>query len=215
MAVLASLRQALRTSQEQNQSLRTRLARIHAESDISELPTMVTMPETSTLPRGMNNTLSYSSSCMSEFFDAREYVNSGEDTDEEEVDDCESDASKDEDDLEESQVFHEAIAANDSAQGDSEKPATVQSQVSTIDTFTGRRRDLPVPITEMEGINLWNLLCKNIGKDLSKISMPVTLNEPLSTLQRLCEELEYSDLLDKAVSAASPLDRMIWVAGDL
>ena len=111
-------------------------------------------------------------------------------------------------------MFHEAIAANDSAQGDSEKPATVQSQVSTIDTFTGRRRDLPVPITEMEGINLWNLLCKNIGKDLSKISMPVTLNEPLSTLQRLCEELEYSDLLDKAVSAASPLDRMIWVAGD-
>ena len=34
------------------------------------------------------------------------------------------------------------------------------------------------------GLNLWNLLCKNIGKDLSKISMPVTLNEPLSVLQR-------------------------------
>ena len=169
---------------------------------------MVAMPETTTLPRGMNNTLSYSSSCMSEFFDAREYVNSGEDTDEEEMDDCESDASKDEDTEEEQQVFHDSNPAKDKSPGDHDtnnvsSPATV----STMDTFTGRRRELPVPITEMEGVNLWNLLCKNIGKDLSKISMPVTLNEPLSTLQRLCEELEYSDLVDKAVSAASPLDR--------
>jgi hypothetical protein len=42
---------------------------------------------------------------------------------------------------------------------------------------------------DTSGVNLWNLLCRNIGKDLSKISMPVTLNEPLSVLQRLCEEL--------------------------
>ena len=208
MAVLASLRQALRASQEQNQTLRTRLARIHAESDISEVPAMVSMPETTTLPRGMNNTLSYSSSCMSEFFDAREYVNSGEDTDEEEMDDCESDASKDEDTEEEQQVFHDILPAKDKSPGDHETNNAVSpANVSTMDTFTGRRRELPVPITEMEGVNLWNLLCKNIGKDLSKISMPVTLNEPLSTLQRLCEELEYSDLVDKAVGAASPLDR--------
>ncbi len=43
--------------------------------------------------------------------------------------------------------------------------------------------------------------------------MPVTLNEPLSALQRLCEELEYSELLDKAASPdMSDLDRMTWVA---
>ncbi len=43
--------------------------------------------------------------------------------------------------------------------------------------------------------------------------MPVTLNEPLSALQRLCEELEYSELLDKAASSEmSDLDRMTWVA---
>ena len=75
---------------------------------------------------------------------------------------------------------------------------------------TERRRELPVIKTEK--IDLWNLLYKNIGKDLSKISMPVTLNEPLSTLQWLCEELEYSDLVDKAVSAFSPLERMSLVA---
>ena len=40
--------------------------------------------------------------------------------------------------------------------------------------------------------------------------MPVTLNEPLSTLQRLCEELEYSDLIDKAVLAPTPLERLMY-----
>ena len=77
-------------------------------------------------------------------------------------------------------------------------------------THFNSRRQLPVPKTETEGVNLWNLLCKNIGKDLSKISMPVTLNEPLSTLQRLCEELEYSDLIDKAVLAPTPLERLMY-----
>ena len=83
---------------------------------------------------------------------------------------------------------------------------------AAMTNMTGRRQSLPVPKTDTEGINLWNLLCKNIGKDLSKISMPVTLNEPLSALQRLCEELEYSDLLDRAALTSDPLERMTWVA---
>ena len=48
---------------------------------------------------------------------------------------------------------------------------------------TGRRSTLPVPKPETPDISLWNLLYRNIGKDLTKISMPVTLNEPLSMLQ--------------------------------
>lgn len=50
-------------------------------------------------------------------------------------------------------------------------------------TLTGRRDKLPCPKPEDGGVSLWGLLRKNIGKDLSKISMPVTLNEPLSMLQ--------------------------------
>lgn len=55
---------------------------------------------------------------------------------------------------------------------------------STLTRMTGRRQKLPAIKPDTTGLNLWNLLCKNIGKDLSKISMPVTLNEPLSVLQR-------------------------------
>lgn len=50
-------------------------------------------------------------------------------------------------------------------------------------TNCGRRSKLPVPKPDSGDISLWNILYKNIGKDLTKISMPVTLNEPLSMLQ--------------------------------
>ena len=41
--------------------------------------------------------------------------------------------------------------------------------------------------------------------------MPVQLNEPLNTLQRLCEELEYSELLDRAANTQDPFERMVSV----
>lgn len=53
------------------------------------------------------------------------------------------------------------------------------------------------------------ILYNNIGKDLSRVSMPVALNEPLSLLQRLSEELEYSDLLDIANHIEDPYERMV------
>lgn len=73
----------------------------------------------------------------------------------------------------------------------------------------GRRTCLPAPCPDTSNINLWNILRNNIGKDLSKVSMPVELNEPLNTLQRMCEELEYSELLDKAAETEDPFERMV------
>ncbi|XP_043910900.1 oxysterol-binding protein-related protein 7 [Protopterus annectens] len=75
-----------------------------------------------------------------------------------------------------------------------------------------RRSCLPMPGPNTSHISLWNILRNNIGKDLSKVSMPVQLNEPLNTLQRFCEELEYSALLDLANHAEDPFDRMVYVA---
>ncbi|OBS71114.1 hypothetical protein A6R68_00345, partial [Neotoma lepida] len=72
----------------------------------------------------------------------------------------------------------------------------------------GRRTCLPAPCPDTSNINLWNILRNNIGKDLSKVSMPVELNEPLNTLQHLCEEMEYSELLDKASETDDPYERM-------
>ncbi|XP_004582494.2 oxysterol-binding protein-related protein 3 isoform X4 [Ochotona princeps] len=75
-----------------------------------------------------------------------------------------------------------------------------------------RRTCLPAPCPSSSSVSLWNILRNNIGKDLSKVAMPVELNEPLNTLQRLCEELEYSELLDKAAQTPSARERMVYVA---
>lgn len=53
---------------------------------------------------------------------------------------------------------------------------------------------------------------KNVGKDLSTISMPVSSNEPLSLLQKVAEQLEYGQLLNQAAKQSSPTDRLLFVA---
>ncbi|KAF8540568.1 Oxysterol-binding protein-domain-containing protein [Trichophaea hybrida] len=59
-----------------------------------------------------------------------------------------------------------------------------------------------VPEAKMLPPSLIGFLRKNVGKDLSTIAMPVSANEPISLLQRLSEQLEYSELLDQAVAAS-------------
>ncbi|KAJ8284575.1 hypothetical protein COCON_G00034250 [Conger conger] len=77
---------------------------------------------------------------------------------------------------------------------------------------TGRRTTLPAPGPDNSHIGLMTILYNNIGKDLSRVSMPIPLNEPISLLQRLCEELEYSELLDTASQTEDPYQRMVYIA---
>ena len=60
--------------------------------------------------------------------------------------------------------------------------------------------------------SLVSFMRKNVGKDLSTISMPVTANEPISALQRFAEVVEYSTLLDDAANKPrSSIERLIYV----
>jgi hypothetical protein len=72
-----------------------------------------------------------------------------------------------------------------------------------------RRKIIPAPTVPPP--SLIGFLRKNVGKDLSAVSMPVTANEPLSLLQRAAECMEYSSLLDKAASATDGLERLVYV----
>ncbi|KJE97550.1 oxysterol-binding protein 1 [Capsaspora owczarzaki ATCC 30864] len=73
------------------------------------------------------------------------------------------------------------------------------------------RHSLPAFKSEKK-LNIWKLIKDAIGKDFSKISMPVILNEPLSALQRFAEDIEYSYLLDMAASKPTSLERLLYVA---
>ncbi|MXQ88813.1 hypothetical protein E5288_WYG008391 [Bos mutus] len=60
--------------------------------------------------------------------------------------------------------------------------------------------------------SIWSILRKCIGMELSKITMPVIFNEPLSFLQRLTDYMEHTYLIHKASSLADPVERMQCVA---
>ncbi|XP_012078163.1 oxysterol-binding protein-related protein 1C isoform X2 [Jatropha curcas] len=64
--------------------------------------------------------------------------------------------------------------------------------------YVKRRKKLPDPVEKEKGISLWSMIKDNIGKDLTKVCLPVYFNEPLSSLQKCFEDLEYSYLLDRA-----------------
>ncbi|KAL5370269.1 oxysterol binding protein [Cryptosporidium parvum] len=73
-----------------------------------------------------------------------------------------------------------------------------------------RRRNLPVPKTSAK-FSLLSMMRQVFGKDLSRISMPICLNEPLSFIQRLSEDLEYHDLLKKASNSKSVDERVAYI----
>ncbi|KAI9809138.1 MAG: hypothetical protein M1825_002428 [Sarcosagium campestre] len=65
------------------------------------------------------------------------------------------------------------------------------------------RRRTTIPAATMLPPSLIAFFRKNVGKDLSTISMPVSANEPTSFLQRISEQLEYCSLLTAAAKASS------------
>ncbi|KAM6897474.1 LOW QUALITY PROTEIN: oxysterol-binding protein-related protein 7 [Xenentodon cancila] len=83
---------------------------------------------------------------------------------------------------------------------------------SVVPKSTGRRTTLPAHCPDNSHVGLMAILYNNIGKDLARVSMPAALNEPVNLLQRLCEELEYSDLLDTASNTPDPYQRMVYIA---
>ncbi|KAL0314268.1 UNVERIFIED_CONTAM: Oxysterol-binding protein-related protein 1C [Sesamum angustifolium] len=64
--------------------------------------------------------------------------------------------------------------------------------------YVKRRRKLPDPVEKEKGVSLWSMIKDNIGKDLTKVCLPVYFNEPLSSLQKCFEDVEYSYLIDRA-----------------
>ncbi|PPS01810.1 hypothetical protein GOBAR_AA18852 [Gossypium barbadense] len=78
-----------------------------------------------------------------------------------------------------------------------------------------RRKKLPDPVLREKGVSLWSLIKDNVGKDLTRVCLPVYFNEPISSLQKCFEDLEYSDLLDRAYKygkEGNSLERILNVA---
>ncbi|XP_036400876.1 oxysterol-binding protein-related protein 6-like isoform X1 [Megalops cyprinoides] len=208
-AQIMTLRKSLSQALTQNAELRTRLSRIHSESVLSEQVVSVNIIQSPDEPsmgipltqQASNESRLSMSESVSEFFDAQEVLLSASSSENEASDD-ESYVSDVSDNISEDNA---SVTDNISRQ-------MPNGEMVGGGFRNGRRTCLPAPSPDTSNINLWNILRNNIGKDLSKVSMPVELNEPLNTLQHMCEELEYSELLDKAADTSDPYERMVLVA---
>lgn len=72
------------------------------------------------------------------------------------------------------------------------------------------RKIMPVSRSETK-INVWALLKDNIGKDLSRITMPIYLNDPISMLQKAAEILEFTEYLRKADACEDEYLRLAYI----
>lgn len=52
-----------------------------------------------------------------------------------------------------------------------------------------------------------------IGKDMTRMTLPVSFNEPTSLLYRVVEDMEYTDLLNVAAERSDSTERLVYVAG--
>ncbi|KIX08186.1 uncharacterized protein Z518_02842 [Rhinocladiella mackenziei CBS 650.93] len=76
----------------------------------------------------------------------------------------------------------------------------------------GVREKLKMDADNRPKISLWGILKSMIGKDMTRMTLPVSFNEPTSLLQRVAEDMEYADLLDIAADRLDSTERLVYVA---
>ncbi|CAK4031153.1 Oxysterol-binding 1 [Lecanosticta acicola] len=77
----------------------------------------------------------------------------------------------------------------------------------------GLRKKLKLDVDNRPKVGLWGILKSMIGKDMTKMTLPVSFNEPTSLLYRVVEDMEYTPLLDAAADRTDSTERMVYVAG--
>ncbi|KTF83923.1 hypothetical protein cypCar_00019381 [Cyprinus carpio] len=85
-------------------------------------------------------------------------------------------------------------------------------EVASVNGVRKHRTSLPAPMFSRNDFSIWSILRKCIGMELSKITMPVIFNEPLSFLQRLTEYMEHTYLIHQANASDDSIERMKSVA---
>ena len=74
------------------------------------------------------------------------------------------------------------------------------------------RKSLPFLRDPKKKYNIWKVVKDSIGKDLSKMAVPVYFNEPISFLQRYTEDLAYHEILLNACEIEDSLLRIAYIA---
>ena len=99
----------------------------------------------------------------------------------------------------ESTQNHQIVEANLEEEEDSGEfiHSAQAAQCQVMESFA-ERQALPAFKDPNKKVSIWKVIKDSIGKDLSKLTVPVYYNEPLSMLQKIAEIMEYQHILVKA-----------------
>ena len=107
------------------------------------------------------------------------------------------------------EIFIEAATAQES--GVISKVYNETDILSNINfPFVNPRQILPGRVPP-QSFSIWSTMKAFVGQDLTHISMPVTLNEPLSFLHKFIECFAQQSLFDSVINTNDPVDRMEYV----
>lgn len=114
--------------------------------------------------------------------------------------------------LQENNYTTTVTASDSDSLRSSESPDITVLERETLENKTKCARRTKIPERPNQSLNLWSIMKNCIGKELTKIPMPVNFNEPLSMLQRLTEDYEYAELLHKAAKIKDSCEQLTYVA---
>jgi len=92
-----------------------------------------------------------------------------------------------------------------------DKEFSFEEDTNSLIQYDPKRRTR-IPERPNESLNIWSIMKNCIGKELTKIPMPVNFNEPLSMLQRLSEDFEYAELLHHAAKCSDACKQLVYIA---
>ncbi|KAI0268137.1 Oxysterol-binding protein-domain-containing protein [Gloeopeniophorella convolvens] len=104
------------------------------------------------------------------------------------------------------------LVVNEALAGNVERLVPNDAKKDQYEGYKVIRTSLDLKSDNRPPTSLWSVLKHSIGKDLTRISFPVFFNEPTSMLQRMAEDMEFSECLDAAQGERDPLRRIAFVA---
>ena len=105
------------------------------------------------------------------------------------------------------------IVENERAGGPAESVRSTEIAKSFRGYEDGLRKRLKLDADDRPKASLWGILKSMIGKDMTRMTLPVSFNEPTSLLHCVVQDMEYTDLLNTAADRADSAERLVYVAG--
>lgn len=108
------------------------------------------------------------------------------------------------------EIFLDAIDIKDDQMHQINVQPDNQDDVSNL-LYPNARKVLPSPYSGRR-LSIWSCIKEFVGKDLTRITLPISLNEPLSLLHKIPECYNLTELITFAIQASDPVERIVQLA---